>query len=92
MNFTVKEELFNKTNEYFKDNRNELIGLSWLGMIQSLVMAAACLLLIYKVVRKINEAKFHWLMISLLLTDLSVLFLSFVLGLIFVHKTTIAGE
>jgi hypothetical protein len=69
MNFTDKEELFNKTNEYFKDNRNELIGLSWLGMIQSLVVAAVCLLLIFKVVRKINEAKFHWLMVSMLLTN-----------------------
>jgi len=69
MDFTDKEKLFNVTTEYIKDNQSKLIGISWLGMIQSLVVVAACLLLIYKIVRKINEAKFHWLMLSLLLTN-----------------------
>jgi high-affinity Fe2+/Pb2+ permease len=69
MNFTEKEEVFTVTTEYIQANQRKLIGISWLGMIQSLVVAAVCLLLIFKVVRKINEAKFHWLMVSMLLTN-----------------------
>jgi hypothetical protein len=54
MNFTDKELLFTVTTEYVKANQKKLIRISWLGMIQSLVVAAACLQLIFKVVRKIN--------------------------------------
>ena len=69
MNFTVEEGVFNKTTEFVQTHQSELIGINWLGMIQSLVVAGACLLLIFKVVRKINEAKFHWLMVSMLLAN-----------------------
>ena len=69
MDFTDKVLLFNITTNYTLTHQSELIGINWLGMIQSLVVAGACLLLIFKVVRKINEAKFHWLMVTMLLTN-----------------------
>jgi len=39
------------------------------------------------VVRKINEAKFHWLMISQLLANSLIILIFFAFGVSLVHKT-----
>jgi hypothetical protein len=49
-------------------------------------------MLVYYVVRKINEAKFHWLMISQLLANSLIILIFFALGLSLVHKTKKAYE
>ncbi len=87
MNFTEEEKVFYNLTDTIITNEKALKGISWLGIISSLIVIAACLLLVFKVVRKINEAKFHWLMILLLMTNSLILLIFFALGISLVDKT-----
>jgi hypothetical protein len=87
MNFSEEEKVFYNLTNATLNNERALKWISWLGIISSLITIATCLLLVFKVVRKINEAKFHWLMISLLLTNSLILLIYFALGISLVVKT-----
>jgi len=87
MNFSEEEKVFYNLTNATLNNERALKWISWLGIISSLITIATCLLLVFKVVRKINEAKFHWLMISLLLTNSLILLIYFALSISLVVKT-----
>ena len=87
MNFSEEEKVFYNLTNATLNNERALKWISWLGIISSLIVIAACLLLVFKVVRKINEAKFHWLMILLLMTNSLILLIFFALGISLVDKT-----
>lgn len=92
MNFSEEEKVFYILTNVTINNERALKGISWLGIIFSLCVIVACLLLIYKVVQKINEAKFHWLMISQLLINSLILVIFSALGLSLVEKTKKAHD
>ena len=87
MNFSEVEKVFYSLTNVILNNEGVLKGICWLGIISSLFIIATCLMLIYYVVRKINEAKFHWLMISQLLANSLIILIFFALGVSLVHKT-----
>jgi hypothetical protein len=87
MNFTEEEKVFYNLTNVTINYEGALKGISWVGIISSLIIIATCLLLVHKVVRKINEAKFHWLMILLLMTNSLILLIFFALGISLVDKT-----
>jgi len=82
-----KEKSFLVITTFIKENQEALRVICWLGIIFSLCVIVACLLLFYKVVQKINEAKFHWLMISQLLINSLFQAIYFALGLSLVEKS-----